>query len=91
MVGPRLATMSTAREVVIDGVTGFLLPRASVAPLSDAVVNLAADPRAAPIGAEGRRRFADRFRHERMADDLHALYERILQRGPKADCIQRVS
>jgi hypothetical protein len=30
------------------------------------------------MGATGRRLFADQFRHERMVDDLHRLYERLL-------------
>jgi glycosyltransferase involved in cell wall biosynthesis len=69
-----------AREVVIDGETGFLLPPQSVEPLATAIVRLAADAALRDrLGAEGRRRFTDRFRWERMVDDLHALYARILE------------
>lgn len=67
-----------AREVVIDGVTGYLLPPKSIDDVASAVARLAADSELrARMGATGRRMFADRFRHERMVDDLHRLYERL--------------
>ena len=60
-----------AREVVLDGQTGLLLPPQSVGPLADAIVRLAADPQLrARMGAEGRRLFTDAFRQERMVDEL---------------------
>ena len=69
-----------AREVVIDGETGYLLPPQSIEPLATAIERLAADPALRDrLGAEGRRRFTDRFRCERMVDDLHDLYVRILE------------
>jgi glycosyltransferase involved in cell wall biosynthesis len=68
-----------AREVVVDGETGYLLPPQSIDDLVTAVRRLAADPALrARMGATGRRLFADQFRHERMVDDLHRLYERLL-------------
>jgi glycosyltransferase involved in cell wall biosynthesis len=70
-----------AREVVIDGETGYLLPAQSIDDLVAAVSRLAADPALrARMGATGRRLFADQFRHERMVDDLQRLYERLLAR-----------
>jgi glycosyltransferase involved in cell wall biosynthesis len=72
-----------AREVVVDGETGYLLPPRSSDDLVRAVIRLAADhPLRARMGATGRRLFADRFRHERMVDDLHRLYERLLAQPP---------
>ncbi len=69
-----------AREVVIDGETGYLLPPQSIEPLATAIERLAADPALRDrLGAEGRRRFTDRFRHERMVDELNDLYLRILE------------
>jgi glycosyltransferase involved in cell wall biosynthesis len=72
-----------AREVVSSGETGLLVPPKSIDELTAAVNRLAADPALrAQMGAEGRRRFADRFRHERMVDELHKLYERLLAKRP---------
>jgi hypothetical protein len=31
------------------------------------------------MGEEGRRRFADQFRHQSMTRDLRSLYQRLLQ------------
>jgi glycosyltransferase involved in cell wall biosynthesis len=68
-----------AREVVIDEVTGFLLPPKSIEPLAAALARLAADRALAErMGQEGRRRFADQFRHENSTRRLRALYERVL-------------
>jgi glycosyltransferase involved in cell wall biosynthesis len=68
-----------AREVVINNATGILLPPQSVDELATGVIALAADP---PLrerfGAEGRRRFTEQFRHERMSAQLRELYQRIL-------------
>ncbi len=70
-----------AREVVIPGETGYLLPPESVGPLSQALIELAADPELRKrLGAEGRRRFTDRFRHEHMTAETRTLYERVLAR-----------
>jgi glycosyltransferase involved in cell wall biosynthesis len=68
-----------AREVVLPGVTGLLVPPQDVAGLSSALSRLAADPTLRErLGAEGQRRFTDVFRHERMTASLHTLYEQLL-------------
>ncbi len=75
-----------AREVVLDGQTGILLPPQSVEPLADAILRLAADPELrGRMGAEGRRLFTDAFRQDRMVDELRRLYEQLLNSPPKAD------
>ncbi len=67
-----------AREVVLPE-TGVLLRPRDVAGLAAAVLRLAADPALREaMGSEGRRRFADQFRHETMTDRLRTLYERLL-------------
>ncbi len=67
-----------AREVVLPE-TGVLLRPRDVAGLAAAVLRLAADPALREaMGLEGRRRFADQFRHETMTDRLRTLYERLL-------------
>ena len=68
-----------AREVVITHETGVLLPPKSVDELAAAICQLAADPRERErLGAQGRARFTDRFRHEHMTAQLRRLYEQIL-------------
>jgi glycosyltransferase involved in cell wall biosynthesis len=68
-----------AREVVIPGQTGYLLPPKSVGEMADALIELAADPGLrGRLASEGRRRFTEPFRHERMSAQLRALYEMVL-------------
>ena len=70
-----------AREVVLPE-TGVLLAPRDVEGLSAAVLRLASDPvLREKLGQEGRRRFADQFRHETMTRELRSLYERLLQSG----------
>ncbi len=68
-----------AREVVIPSETGFLVPPGSVDELARCIGRLAADPPLRDrLGSQGRARFTDPFRHERMSAQLRALYERVL-------------
>ena len=68
-----------AREVVITDQTGILLPPLAVDELSEAICTLAADePLRRRLGSCGRERFTEPFRHQRMTEQLRALYERIL-------------
>jgi glycosyltransferase involved in cell wall biosynthesis len=69
-----------AREVAIPGETGFLVPPRDIEALAAALENLAADPRLRErFGQQGRRRFTDQFRHERMTAQLRGVYERVLR------------
>jgi glycosyltransferase involved in cell wall biosynthesis len=64
-----------AKEVVLPDVTGFLLPPRDLERLREAVLMLAGDASLrSRMGIEGRRRFADRFRHETMTDQIQLLY-----------------
>jgi glycosyltransferase involved in cell wall biosynthesis len=68
-----------AREVVIDDETGVLVPPKRVDLLAEGICRLAADRALRErLGAQGRLRFTDRFRHEHMSEQLRSLYERIL-------------
>jgi glycosyltransferase involved in cell wall biosynthesis len=72
-----------AREVVVQSKTGFLVPPRNVGILAEALSLLAEDPAIREeLGAEGRRRCTDRFRHEMMTAQIRALYERLLAKGP---------
>ncbi len=68
-----------AREVVVTDETGILLPPKSVDALAEAILRLADDAELRRrLGAEGRRRLTEVFRHETMTRQLRALYERLL-------------
>ena len=55
------------------------MPPKSVDEMAEALVRLASDPGLRErLGSEGRRRFTDVFRHERMAAQVRGLYERLL-------------
>jgi glycosyltransferase involved in cell wall biosynthesis len=76
-----------AREVVIPGQTGYLVPPRNMEGIAEALSQLAADPDLrARLGLEGRRRFTDVFRHEQMTAQLHHLYERILNSSNGVQC-----
>jgi glycosyltransferase involved in cell wall biosynthesis len=71
-----------AREVVITGETGVLLPPRDLPALRDAILDLAGDASLRErLGETGRERFAAQFRHETMVDQIHALYEELLARS----------
>jgi glycosyltransferase involved in cell wall biosynthesis len=71
-----------AREVVLPGQTGCLVPPKDILGLGRAIIELAADPALRErLGAEGRRRFTDVFRHERMTAQLRDLYQRLVAGG----------
>ena len=68
-----------AREVTIPGATGFLVPPRDIPNLAGGMAILAADSALRErFGQEGRRRFTDIFRHERMTEQLRELYQRVL-------------
>jgi glycosyltransferase involved in cell wall biosynthesis len=70
-----------AREVVLPRLTGCLLPPGDVPGLAAAIMELAGDAALrARLGAEGRRRFTQVFRHEHMAERIRALYVAHLSR-----------
>jgi len=69
-----------AREVVLPGETGFLLPPKSIGAMSEALIALTGDRALRErLGGEGRRRFTEVFRHERMTEQVRALYRRLLE------------
>lgn len=71
-------------EVILNGVTGTLVPAESVDELAEAVIRAIEHPdRALSMAREGRRRFADRFRIETMVADTERLYRELMQqKGP---------
>lgn len=68
-----------AKEVVIPGETGFLLPSESNDELSAALIELAESKVLRErLGANGRARFTDQFRHEKMTEKIREVYLRVL-------------
>ena len=71
-----------ARDVVIAGETGVLVRPGDVPGLAKALVELARDAaRRAQFGAEGRRRFANVFRHENATRQIREIYKQLLAQG----------
>ena len=70
-----------AKEVVIPGETGFLIPPRTIPELSDALCQLAVDPALRTrLGNTGRERFTDRFRHQTMTRQIREVYASVLNR-----------
>lgn len=68
-----------AREVVVDGVTGFLVPPRSVEGLSAAMIRTLSDLTAARrMAEEGRRRCRNHFPAEVMVGRIEALYDSLI-------------
>lgn len=68
-----------AREVVLNGATGFLVPAKDVNGLARAMIELGSDEALRRrYGAEGARRFTDQFRHEIMTKRIREIYQRVL-------------
>jgi glycosyltransferase involved in cell wall biosynthesis len=69
------------REVVIDGVTGRLVPPRDVRGMRLAIEELLALPdRGRSMGEEGRRRFRERFDWRAAGRNLDAVYGELLER-----------
>ncbi len=68
-----------AREVVVPGETGYLLPPDSVDELAAALLELSQDAELRRrLGQTGRERFTDPFRHETMTRRIRELYQTLL-------------
>jgi glycosyltransferase involved in cell wall biosynthesis len=66
-------------DLVLDGVTGLLVPPGEAGPFARAIVELARDPeRARRMGEAGRRRALNDFLEERCTDRTEILYRAAL-------------
>jgi glycosyltransferase involved in cell wall biosynthesis len=75
-----------AREVVLSGETGFLVPPRDTAVLSESLSRLASsESLRRRFGREGQRRFTEQFRHETMTRRVRALYQQILEQQSPAE------
>jgi glycosyltransferase involved in cell wall biosynthesis len=68
-----------AKEVVLDDLTGYLIPPQDSIVLAAALQRLAADPDLRNrLGGQGRDLCEKQFCHHRMTKEIRALYERLL-------------
>ena len=66
-------------SVVVEGVTGYLVPVGAPAALAEALGRLQRDTALGPrLGTAGRIRALQRYSLERMVDDYEAIYRRLL-------------
>ncbi len=79
---PVVATrVGGADELVVDGVTGLLVPPRSAEALADAIDQIASDPSGRKsMARSARRRAYDEFAIERMMQNYAALYESMGER-----------
>ncbi|MFO0817396.1 MAG: glycosyltransferase family 4 protein [Pirellulales bacterium] len=71
-----------AREVVVNGETGFLVAPQDIAGLAAGLSRLASDPALCQLwGGEGQRRFTDQFRHETMTRRIRDYYQQLLSQN----------
>ena len=69
-------------EVVVDGVTGLLVPPDDPVALASAIVRLLEDPDlASALGRAGRARVESEFRLETMVTRTQALYEELMEKA----------
>lgn len=69
-----------AKEVVIGGETGFLLPPQSIEELSAALCELVNDASLRQrLGSNGRNRFREQFRHQYMTQRIREVYADVIK------------
>ena len=70
-----------AKEVCLDGETGFLVPMGDAAKLSDRILQLTQNPALRDkLGTAGRKFVRECFSVETMVEKLQELYTRLTQR-----------
>jgi len=66
-------------ELVVDGITGFLVPPRDPEALADRILTLLKDENLRKrMGAAGRRRVEEKFTIEKMVSETESLYEELL-------------
>ncbi len=73
-----------AREVVISGETGYLIPPRDVPGLANALIHLTSQPKMREAyGSRGQQLCLPRFRHESMTEQIREVYVRLLSMTDK--------
>ncbi len=82
IVASRVATIP---EVVVDGLTGLLVPPGDPLALAEALAELANQPElAARLGQAGRERVRRQFSLEKMVGDTELLYRELVEERASA-------
>ena len=69
-----------AREIVIDGKTGFLVPPKDISVLSEKLLFLLQNEEIAiKMGREGRKIVEEKFPVEKMVDEIEKLYSKLIK------------
>jgi glycosyltransferase involved in cell wall biosynthesis len=85
---PAVATIVGGVPDVVTRETGLLAPRGDAERLANGIVTLAGDPALrATMGAQARRRVAQRFSAERLVRDIDSLYSELINQ-PRAHADQ---
>lgn len=68
-----------AREVTIEGETGYLIPPGDTQRLSQAIASLVGDAELRErLGSVGQQRFTEQFRHQTMTRKIRSVYQQVL-------------
>jgi len=77
-------------EIVVDGLTGYVVPSGDTARWARAVTDLIRNrDKARAMGAQGRQRVEKEFRQEQMIARLEALYDQVTTRKKDGDLQRR--
>lgn len=69
------------REIVLDGITGLLVPIGDADRMADTICRLIADPvLRAEMGHQGRKRVLQQFTVEKTVTKMHTVYDRMVAR-----------
>jgi glycosyltransferase involved in cell wall biosynthesis len=72
-------------ETVLDGITGFIVPKRATDALADRMERVLADPELrGRLGREGRARFEAEYTLERWSDRMAAVFDGVLAEGRPA-------
>ncbi len=78
-------------EIIVDGVTGFLVNKNDVNALAEALTKLLQNPGLAMrMGRAGRERVAQEFSADVFAERFYSLYQTLQSRGAKEDHEQKL-
>lgn len=79
-----------AREAVVDGETGYIVPAGDHETMSSRIVSLLHETsRAAEMGRQGRRVVEEKFTCEKQLASTEALYEKLLTERPEIDLLHQ--
>jgi glycosyltransferase involved in cell wall biosynthesis len=82
---PVIATnVGGSREIVVDGVTGYLVPPADSQAMAKAITELLQDPdKAITMGAAGKKRVGEKFSIKAMVESYENLYKSLMTEEQK--------